>query len=49
MSVDELAARGANSSLIHIDWMIGSDQISVDGLTSEGAAEPLMAGGEWVS
>jgi aminopeptidase len=49
MSAGELAARGANSSLIHIDWMIGSDQISVDGLTGEGASEPLMTGGEWVS
>ena len=49
MSADELAARGANTSLIHIDWMIGSDEIDVDGMTVEGASEPIMAGGEWVS
>jgi aminopeptidase len=45
---DELAARGANSSLIHIDWMIGSSQIDVDGLAADGRAEPLMHGGDWV-
>lgn len=48
MSEDELAARGANKSLIHIDWMIGSDKVDVDGITQDGRAEPLMRGGEWV-
>jgi aminopeptidase len=49
MGEDELLARGANRSLIHIDWMIGSGEIDVDGLTPSGEAEPLMRGGEWVS
>ncbi|MCJ8141567.1 aminopeptidase [Ancylobacter sp. A5.8] len=48
LTPDELAARGANSSLIHIDWMIGSGQIDVDGLDAEGRAEPVMRAGEWV-
>ena len=43
----ELATRGANSSLIHIDWMIGSGEIDVDGLLPGAAAEPVMRGGEW--
>ncbi len=42
-----LSARGANSSLIHIDWMIGSGAVDVDGVTADGAREPLMRGGEW--
>jgi aminopeptidase len=45
---EQLAARGANSSLIHVDWMIGSNHVDVDGVSSTGAAEPLMRGGEWV-
>jgi aminopeptidase len=49
MTPDELAGRGANSSLIHIDWMIGSAEVDIDGLTSEGRAEPLMRRGDWVS
>ena len=43
-----LAARGANSSLIHIDWMIGSGEIDLDGIDGAGAREPLMRAGEWV-
>nr|WP_298795114.1 aminopeptidase [uncultured Acetobacter sp.] len=42
-----LAARGANSSLIHIDWMIGSGEIDVDGIDANGTAVPLMRKGEW--
>ena len=48
MSAGELAARGANSSLIHVDWMIGSGQVDIDGITATGAIEPLMRSGEWV-
>ena len=43
-----LEARGANRSLIHVDWMIGSEQVDVDGITAEGATEPLMRAGEFV-
>ena len=45
---DEIARRGGNTSNIHIDWMIGSGQIDVDGITAAGKAEPLMRSGEWV-
>ena len=43
-----LASKGANHSLIHVDWMIGSAEIDVDGVTPNGTAEPLMRRGEWV-
>jgi len=48
LTPEELAKRGANSSLIHVDWMIGSGEMDVDGITQEGRPEPLMRGGEWV-
>jgi aminopeptidase len=48
LSADEVAARGGNSSLIHIDWMIGSGEIDVDGIDRNGAAIPVMRKGEWV-
>jgi aminopeptidase len=44
----ELEQRGANSSLIHIDWMIGSGEIDVDGVLPGGGTEPVMRAGEWV-
>lgn len=49
MSEQDLAAKGANTSLIHIDWMIGSSEVDVDGVTAEGKAEALMRRGEWVT
>lgn len=48
MSEAELAARGANRSLIHIDWMIGSGEVDVDGIEANGEARPVMRRGEWV-
>ncbi|HXZ14604.1 MAG TPA: aminopeptidase, partial [Roseiarcus sp.] len=45
---DEIAARGGNTSLIHIDWMIGSGELDIDGLNAEGARTPLFRKGEWV-
>jgi aminopeptidase len=48
LTPEELAARGANDSLIHVDWMIGSGELDIDGITATGAAEPLMRRGEWV-
>lgn len=40
-------ARGGNSSLIHVDWMIGSAEVDVDGIAADGSAVPVMRGGEW--
>ena len=48
LTPEELAARGANESLIHVDWMIGSADIDVHGVTAEGKEEPLIHKGEWV-
>ncbi len=45
---EELAARGANESLIHVDWMIGSGELDIDGVTASGEREPLLRRGEWV-
>lgn len=42
-------SRGGNSSLIHVDWMIGSAAIDVDGLDAQGQAEPVMRAGEWAA
>lgn len=47
--MEQLAERGANASLIHIDWMIGSGEVDLDGITQSGAVEPLMRKGEFVA
>jgi aminopeptidase len=48
MSAEEKLAKGMNTSLVHVDWMIGSGALNVDGITHDGNAEPLMRNGEWV-
>jgi aminopeptidase len=48
MSDEQLAALGANESLIHVDWMIGGPTMNVDGLSPSGTPEPLMRNGDWV-
>ncbi len=47
MSEDAFSAAGGNLSLTHADFMVGSGEIDVDGLTAAGDAEPVMRGGEW--
>jgi aminopeptidase len=49
MNAAALAEKGANDSLIHVDWMIGSGEIDLDGITADNNSEPLMRKGEWVS
>ncbi len=49
LSDADFAARGGNSSVVHVDFMIGSAEIDVDGLDDHGHAEPLMRAGEWVN
>lgn len=48
LSEDELREKGGNTSMIHVDWMIGSGEINVDGLKADGSRVPLMRSGEWV-
>lgn len=48
MSPDELRAHGANDSLRHVDFMIGSSELDLDGETEVGTLEPLMRKGLWV-
>ncbi|NKN37513.1 aminopeptidase [Agrobacterium sp. a22-2] len=47
LSQDQIAAQGGNSSLIHIDWMIGSDKVDIDGVRADGSTVPVMRKGEW--
>ena len=44
---EEVERRGGNKSFIHIDWMIGSGEIDIDGIGQDGAVTPVMRRGEW--
>ncbi len=47
MSQEELLQAGCNYSLIHVDFMIGSDALDIDGVREDGQVEPVMRAGEW--
>lgn len=47
MSNEELAAHGVNTSLIHEDFMIGSAEMDIDGVTQDGKREPIFRKGNW--
>ena len=47
LSTQEVKERGGNSSMIHIDWMIGSKDIDVDGVDINGNVTPVFRKGEW--
>jgi aminopeptidase len=47
LTPEEIAARGGNKSFIHIDWMIGSDKIDIDGVHADGRRVPVFRKGEW--
>ncbi len=47
MTNEEFAAAGGNKSLIHTDFMIGSAEMNIDGITMDGTREPILRNGEW--
>lgn len=47
MEEADFEAAGGNSSLVHTDFMIGSAETQIDGITQDGTSEPVMRDGEW--
>jgi aminopeptidase len=45
--VDEDDVPRINTSSIHVDFMIGSDDVSVTGITRDGSRVPVLRGGSW--
>ena len=46
-SVGEADRERINKSMIHVDFMIGSDDVGVTGLRADGAEVPVLRGGSW--
>ena len=43
----ELTERGLNDSLIHVDFMIGCDDLSITGICGDGTRVPVFRNGDW--
>ncbi|MYA89536.1 MAG: aminopeptidase [Boseongicola sp. SB0662_bin_57] len=46
-SEDEIAGRGGNSSIVHVDWMIGAKDTDIDGITATGGRVAVFRDGNW--
>ncbi|MGM0845231.1 MAG: aminopeptidase [Bacillota bacterium] len=47
MSKDELKEIGFNESLTHVDFMIGSENLDIDGIREDGSVEHIFQKGNW--
>ena len=47
MTDQELTAAGGNQSSIHVDFMIGSGEMNIEGILKDDRREPVMRKGEW--
>jgi aminopeptidase len=47
MTPEAFDAAGGNYSKVHVDFMIGSEKLDIDGLSEDGSSEPVMRQGEW--
>ena len=49
LTPEQIAEQGGNKSFIHIDWMIGSDKVDIDGVHADGRRVPVFRKGEWAA
>lgn len=47
LTSEQLLARGANVSLTHVDFMVGSAELEIDGELPDGTVEAVFRGGNW--
>lgn len=47
MSEEELDKASINTSITHVDFMIGDSEMDIDGITENGEKEPVFRNGNW--
>ncbi len=47
MDLKELDKHGINDSMVHVDFMIGSAEMDIDGVLADGTVEPIFRNGTW--
>ncbi|MGY3778429.1 aminopeptidase [Isobaculum melis] len=47
MSEEELIAAGLNRSQTHVDFMVGSAEMNIDGIKADGTRVPVFRNGDW--
>ena len=46
-TLEQLHEMGVNDSMIHVDFMIGTEDLSVVAHTRDGKSVPLFENGDW--
>ncbi|UQZ37039.1 aminopeptidase [Paenibacillus sp. PK3_47] len=49
MTKEQLIEKGMNQSLTHVDFMMGSPEMNIDGITDDGKSTPIFRNGNWAS
>ncbi len=47
MNAEELRANGLNTGTVHVDFMIGSAEMNIDGIKEDGTVVPVFRNGDW--
>ena len=47
MSEEELQQNGMNTGTVHVDFMIGSNEMNIDGIKQDGTRVPIFRNGDW--
>ena len=47
LTMEEARQRGINDSIIHVDFMVGADDLSIDGIKADGTVVPVFRNGTW--
>ena len=47
MTMEEAGEHGINDSIIHVDFMVGADDLSIDGVRPDGSTAPIFRNGTW--
>lgn len=47
MNLEELDQHGINDSMVHVDFMIGSSEMNIDGVKADGTKEAVFRNGTW--
>lgn len=47
MTSEQLEAHNLNQSITHVDFMVGSENMNIDGVKEDGSIEPLIRNGDW--
>ena len=47
LTMEQAGKQGINDSIIHVDFMVGADDLSIDGIRPDGTAVPVFRNGTW--